>query len=61
MDTKKSYHCTADCLREHWTFHKDFHQNSRENNGGELLRLPCLPCLPAHAHEPGLPPSKLCV
>ena len=24
-DVKKSYHCSADCLREHWHFHKDFH------------------------------------
>eukprot|EP00887_Chlorella_sp_A99_P001164 scaffold14.g1164.t1 len=31
VDTKKSYHCSAECLREHWAFHKDFHQNSREN------------------------------
>ena len=31
VDIKKSYHCSPDCLREHWAFHRDFHQQSREN------------------------------
>lgn len=31
VDIKKSYHCSAECLREHWAFHRDFHQQSREN------------------------------
>lgn len=31
VDTKKSYHCSPECLREHWAFHRDFHQQSREN------------------------------
>jgi CCR4-NOT transcription complex subunit 6 len=25
VDTKKSYHCSTECLKEHWAFHKDFH------------------------------------
>lgn len=33
VDIKKSYHCSAECLREHWAFHRDFHQQSRENGG----------------------------
>ena len=33
MDIKKSYHCSPDCLREHWAFHRDFHTQSRENGG----------------------------
>ena len=33
VDTKKSYHCSSECLREHWAFHRDFHQQSRENGG----------------------------
>lgn len=52
VDTKKSYHCSAECLREHWAFHRDFHQQSRENGaagwrraaqGGRMLvRQPAL-------------------
>ena len=33
-DIKKSYHCSPECLREHWPFHKDFHLNSRLNGAG---------------------------
>ena len=33
VDVKKSYHCSPECLREHWAFHRDFHQQSRENGG----------------------------
>ncbi len=25
-DIRKSYHCSKECLGEHWTFHRDFHQ-----------------------------------
>lgn len=32
-DTKRSYHCTPSCLQEHWTFHLDFHNQSRSNDG----------------------------
>lgn len=28
-DTKRSYHCTAECLKEHWHFHVDFHNHAR--------------------------------
>jgi hypothetical protein len=39
VDIKKSYHCSPDCLREHWAFHRDFHQQSRENGRENLLQL----------------------
>ena len=44
VDTKKSYHCSPECLREHWAFHRDFHQQSRENGGWatSLLVACCL-------------------
>ena len=31
-DTKRSYHCSPDCLREHWAFHTDFHTQSRSSD-----------------------------
>lgn len=34
-DPKKSYHCSADCLREHWSFHSDFHSQSQTPRNGE--------------------------
>lgn len=34
VDTKKSYHCSPECLREHWAFHKDFHANSGTAENG---------------------------
>lgn len=33
-DVKRSYHCSAECLREHWAFHKDFHSQPRSSEGG---------------------------
>lgn len=32
VDTKRSYHCGPECLREHWNFHVDFHSQVRDNN-----------------------------
>ncbi|KAL4441485.1 hypothetical protein ABPG77_001989 [Micractinium sp. CCAP 211/92] len=39
VDIKKSYHCSAECLREHWAFHRDFHQQSRENGDNSFPRV----------------------
>ncbi|EFN56629.1 hypothetical protein CHLNCDRAFT_144412 [Chlorella variabilis] len=39
VDTKKSYHCSPECLREHWAFHRDFHQQSRENGDNGFPRV----------------------
>lgn len=39
VDVKKSYHCSAECLREHWAFHRDFHQQSRENGDSSFPRV----------------------
>ena len=38
-DIKKSYHCSPECLREHWAFHKDFHVNSRLNGAPRCAAL----------------------
>lgn len=31
VDQKRSYHCSAECLKEHWHFHVDFHNHYRNN------------------------------
>jgi CCR4-NOT transcription complex subunit 6 len=31
VDPQRSYHCSAECLKEHWHFHLDFH--SQQSNG----------------------------
>jgi CCR4-NOT transcription complex subunit 6 len=31
VDKKRSYHCSAECLKEHWHFHVDFHNHHRNN------------------------------
>jgi hypothetical protein len=39
VDIKKSYHCSADCLREHWAFHRDFHTQGRPGSEPPPRRL----------------------
>lgn len=34
VDKKRSYHCSAECLKEHWHFHVDFHNHHRNNMDG---------------------------
>ena len=40
VDIRKSYHCTPACLREHWHWHKELHEQRRQNGalqaGGAL-------------------------
>lgn len=28
------YHCSVDCLRQHWPLHKDYHKNQANGEGG---------------------------
>ena len=35
-DIKRSYHCSPECLREHWHFHNDFHAQASARANGEL-------------------------
>lgn len=35
-DIKRSYHCSSECLREHWHFHNDFHAQASARANGEL-------------------------
>ncbi|KAL6771168.1 hypothetical protein ACKKBF_B34205 [Auxenochlorella protothecoides x Auxenochlorella symbiontica] len=43
VDIRKSYHCSPECMREHWHFHREFHRGGRGENGaggGEPPRAP---------------------
>ena len=31
VDTRKSYHCSSECLRQHWQWHKELHEQRRQN------------------------------
>ncbi|KAK2077208.1 hypothetical protein QBZ16_004842 [Prototheca wickerhamii] len=41
-DQRKSYHCSAACLKEHWCFHREFHRNpgrgQHDASSGDLAR-----------------------
>lgn len=39
VDTKRSFHCSPECLKEHWHFHVDFHNQSRNNAGSDSNQL----------------------
>lgn len=32
-DVRKSYHCSSECLKQHWHMHKEMHEQSRQNGG----------------------------
>ncbi len=36
VDPRRSYHCSTDCLKQHWDFHKELHEQVRGlcNRGG---------------------------
>ena len=33
VDPQRSYHCSAECLKEHWHFHVDFHSQTNGHGG----------------------------
>ena len=39
VDIRKSYHCTPACLRQHWPYHKELHEQreQRKQNGIDLV------------------------
>ena len=46
VDIRKSYHCTPSCLKQHWHWHKELHEQRRQNGAC------CLPAAVAmHGHS----------
>jgi hypothetical protein len=41
VEVRKSFHCSADCLRQQWGLHKDLHDQSRATGGGQLAKAFC--------------------
>ena len=31
VDIRKSYHCSTSCLRQHWSYHKELHEQKKQN------------------------------
>ena len=37
VDIRKSYHCSTACLRQHWAYHKELHDQRKQNGAAKAV------------------------
>lgn len=58
VDQRRSFHCTTECLKQHWGFHKELHEqvrNGRHHVGTAYTSCTCITAGNGYAQEAAAP------